>query len=150
MFLVFKQHYTYFYTHFYTLFQPHVFLKNTNNVPRITLSNDPALQQIKTLFVYRVLALVLSFFFLFFCELANIASWFFVHKEYMNYKNYCASVIRAIWLNFMMVLLLVGVGGFVFCPNPDVNINADSFIARLHDGWRPEKLNSMREKQKMG
>ena len=44
----------------------------------------------------------------------------------------------------------IGVGGSVFCPSPDVDIKADSFIARLHDGWRLEKLNSMREKQKMG
>ena len=44
----------------------------------------------------------------------------------------------------------IGVGGSVFCPSPDVNIKADSFIARLHDVWRLEKVNSMREKQKMG
>ena len=44
----------------------------------------------------------------------------------------------------------IGVGGSMFCPILDVNIKADSFIARLHDGWRLEKLNSMREKQKMG
>ena len=44
----------------------------------------------------------------------------------------------------------IGVGGSVFCPSPNVNIKADSFIARLHDGWRLEKVNSMREKQKMG
>ncbi|KAK7849288.1 hypothetical protein CFP56_003303, partial [Quercus suber] len=43
-----------------------------------------------------------------------------------------------------------GVGGSVFCPSPDVNIKADSFIARFHDGWRLEKANSLREKQKMG
>ena len=43
-----------------------------------------------------------------------------------------------------------GVGGSVFCLSPDVNIKADCFIARLHDGWRLEKVNSMREKQKMG
>ena len=35
MFLVFKQHYTYF----YILFHPHVFLKNTKNVTRIILPN---------------------------------------------------------------------------------------------------------------
>ena len=44
----------------------------------------------------------------------------------------------------------VSVGGSVFCPSPDVNIKADSFIARLHDDWRLEKVNSLREKQKMG
>ena len=44
----------------------------------------------------------------------------------------------------------IGVGGSVFCLSPDVNIKADCFIARLHDGWRLEKVNSMREKQKMG
>ena len=36
-FSVFKQHYMYF----HTLFHPHVFLKNTNNVTRITLPNGP-------------------------------------------------------------------------------------------------------------
>ena len=45
---------------------------------------------------------------------------------------------------------VIGVGWSVFCPSPDVNIEADSFIARLHDGWRLEKANSMREKQKLG
>ena len=45
---------------------------------------------------------------------------------------------------------VIGVGWSVFYPSPDVNIEADSFIARLHDGWRLEKVNSMREKQKMG
>ena len=44
----------------------------------------------------------------------------------------------------------IGVGGSVFCPSPDVDIKADSFIARLHYGWRLEKLIYMREKQKMG
>lgn len=34
----------------------------------------------------------------------------------------------------------------VTCPSPDLNIKADSFIARHHDGWRLEKLNSWREK----
>ena len=45
---------------------------------------------------------------------------------------------------------VIGVGWFVFCPSPDVNIKADSFTARLHDGWRLQKVNYMREKQKMG
>ncbi|KAJ0029809.1 hypothetical protein Pint_13447 [Pistacia integerrima] len=40
--------------------------------------------------------------------------------------------------------------GSVFCPSPDVNIKADTFIARLRDGWRLEKMNSLREKRKMG
>lgn len=40
-------------------------------------------------------------------------------------------------------------GGSVFCPSPDVNVKADSFIARLRDEWRLEKMNSMREKGKM-
>ncbi|GAB2291862.1 hypothetical protein Dimus_026113 [Dionaea muscipula] len=31
------------------------------------------------------------------------------------------------------------------CPSPDVNVKADTFIARHHDGWRLEKLNSWRE-----
>ncbi|XP_021750176.1 ras-associated and pleckstrin homology domains-containing protein 1-like [Chenopodium quinoa] len=34
----------------------------------------------------------------------------------------------------------------VTCPSPDLNVKADSFIARHHDGWRLEKLNSWREK----
>ena len=36
-FLVFKQHYTYF----HILFHSHVFPKNTNNVTRTTLPNEP-------------------------------------------------------------------------------------------------------------
>ncbi|KAJ8432520.1 hypothetical protein Cgig2_030312 [Carnegiea gigantea] len=32
------------------------------------------------------------------------------------------------------------------CPSPDVNAKADTFIARLHHGWKLEKLNSWREK----
>ncbi|XP_077247292.1 hydroxyproline-rich glycoprotein family protein [Tasmannia lanceolata] len=35
----------------------------------------------------------------------------------------------------------------VFCPSPDVNTKADTFIARLHAGWKLEKLNSLREKE---
>lgn len=34
----------------------------------------------------------------------------------------------------------------VTCPSPDVNAKADTFIARHHNGWRLEKLNSWREK----
>ncbi|KAE7998503.1 hypothetical protein FH972_003043 [Carpinus fangiana] len=41
-------------------------------------------------------------------------------------------------------------GGSVFCPSPDVNVKAETFIARLRDGWRLEKMNSYREKEKMG
>lgn len=37
-------------------------------------------------------------------------------------------------------------GGSVFCPSPDVNMKADTFIARLRDEWRLEKMNSIREK----
>ncbi|KAK7841393.1 pentatricopeptide repeat-containing protein [Quercus suber] len=37
----------------------------------------------------------------------------------------------------------IGVGGSVFCLSPDVNIKANSFIARLHDGWRIEKVKVM-------
>ena len=44
---------------------------------------------------------------IFFGQLANIASCSFVHKEFMHYKNSCVSVMRAMGLNFMMVLLLV-------------------------------------------
>lgn len=40
--------------------------------------------------------------------------------------------------------------GPVFCPSPDVNTKADSFIARLRDGWKLEKINSLKEKQRMG
>ncbi|XP_062149323.1 formin-like protein 20 [Alnus glutinosa] len=40
--------------------------------------------------------------------------------------------------------------GSVFCPSPDVNVKADTFIARLHDDWRLEKMNSWREKETMG
>lgn len=40
--------------------------------------------------------------------------------------------------------------GPVFCPSPDVNIKAANFIARLRDEWRLEKMNSVREKEKMG
>ncbi|KAF7143170.1 hypothetical protein RHSIM_Rhsim05G0013900 [Rhododendron simsii] len=41
-------------------------------------------------------------------------------------------------------------GGPVSCPSPDVNMKADSFIARLKDEWRLERMNSMREKWDMG
>ncbi|GAB4853756.1 hypothetical protein Ancab_017949 [Ancistrocladus abbreviatus] len=34
-------------------------------------------------------------------------------------------------------------------PSPDVNVKADSFIARRHDEWRLEKLNSWRERHKV-
>ncbi|KAJ8750905.1 hypothetical protein K2173_016086 [Erythroxylum novogranatense] len=37
----------------------------------------------------------------------------------------------------------------VFCPSPDVNIKADSFIARLRDGWRLENINSSKEKRSL-
>ncbi|EXB38899.1 hypothetical protein L484_027334 [Morus notabilis] len=39
--------------------------------------------------------------------------------------------------------------GSVSCPSPDVNIKADTFIARLYDEWRLEKINSLREKRKV-
>ncbi|XP_039039028.1 formin-like protein 5 [Hibiscus syriacus] len=35
----------------------------------------------------------------------------------------------------------------VVCPSPDVNAKAETFIARLRDGWKLEKINSMKEKQ---
>ncbi|XP_073052395.1 uncharacterized protein [Primulina eburnea] len=35
----------------------------------------------------------------------------------------------------------------VSCPSPDVNTKADTFISRLRDGWRLEKLNSINERQ---
>lgn len=41
-------------------------------------------------------------------------------------------------------------GPSVTCPSPDVNMKADSFIARLRDEWRLEKMNSMREKSTLG
>ncbi|XVF88840.1 hypothetical protein PTKIN_Ptkin19aG0083200 [Pterospermum kingtungense] len=44
----------------------------------------------------------------------------------------------------------VGLGGVpVFCPSPDVNVKAETFIARLKDGWKLEKMNSMKEKQRI-
>ncbi|GMI88547.1 hypothetical protein like AT5G57070 [Hibiscus trionum] len=45
-----------------------------------------------------------------------------------------------------------GVGGVpvpVVCPSPDVNAKAETFIARLRDGWKLEKINSMKEKQRI-
>ncbi|GMI92680.1 hypothetical protein like AT5G57070 [Hibiscus trionum] len=42
----------------------------------------------------------------------------------------------------------VGVADFpVCCPSPDVNAKAETFIARLRDGWKMEKINSIKEKQ---
>ncbi|KAI6682007.1 hypothetical protein NL676_035888 [Syzygium grande] len=41
-------------------------------------------------------------------------------------------------------------GTGMFCPSPDVNVKADTFIARFKDGWRLEKMNSIREKQSVG
>lgn len=38
------------------------------------------------------------------------------------------------------------IGPSVFCPSPDVNVKAASFIARLKDEWRLEKMNSIKEK----
>ncbi|KAE8667076.1 Zinc ion binding, putative isoform 1 [Hibiscus syriacus] len=44
----------------------------------------------------------------------------------------------------------VGVAGVpVCCPSPDVNAKAETFIARLRDGWKLEKINSIKEKQRM-
>ncbi|KAF2302719.1 hypothetical protein GH714_001428 [Hevea brasiliensis] len=43
-----------------------------------------------------------------------------------------------------------GSGGSVFCPSPDVNAKADTFIARLRGEWRLEKINSMKEKRSVG
>ncbi|XP_014499908.1 verprolin [Vigna radiata var. radiata] len=34
----------------------------------------------------------------------------------------------------------------VFCPSPDVNIKAESFIAKRRGEWKLEKLNSLKEK----
>ncbi|XP_004513458.1 uncharacterized protein [Cicer arietinum] len=34
----------------------------------------------------------------------------------------------------------------VFCPSPDVNVKAATFIARLRGEWRLQKLNSIKEK----
>lgn len=42
------------------------------------------------------------------------------------------------------------IGAPVYCPSPDVNSKADKFIARLRDEWRLEKMNSLREKRKLG
>ncbi|XP_055824325.1 formin-like protein 20 [Solanum dulcamara] len=41
-------------------------------------------------------------------------------------------------------------GPSVTCPSPDVNMKADTFIARLRDEWRLEKMNSLREKEYTG
>ncbi|KAL4281197.1 hypothetical protein GQ457_03G046860 [Hibiscus cannabinus] len=35
----------------------------------------------------------------------------------------------------------------VYCRSPDVNAKAETFIARLRDEWKLEKINSMKEKQ---
>ncbi|KAE8675959.1 Zinc ion binding, putative isoform 1 [Hibiscus syriacus] len=44
----------------------------------------------------------------------------------------------------------VGVAGVpVCCPSPDVNAKAETFIARLRDGWELEKINSIKEKQRI-
>ncbi|CAA0836907.1 hydroxyproline-rich glycoprotein family protein [Striga hermonthica] len=42
------------------------------------------------------------------------------------------------------------VGAPITCPSPDVNAKADTFIARLRDEWRLEKINSIREKRVSG
>lgn len=42
------------------------------------------------------------------------------------------------------------VGVSVFCPSPDVNVKAATFIARLRGEWRLEKLNSIKEKGNNG
>ncbi|KAL4303354.1 hypothetical protein GQ457_10G017240 [Hibiscus cannabinus] len=41
------------------------------------------------------------------------------------------------------------VGVPVVCPSPDVNAKAETFIARLRDGWKLEKMNSMKQKQRI-
>ncbi|KAI4376513.1 hypothetical protein MLD38_014265 [Melastoma candidum] len=41
-------------------------------------------------------------------------------------------------------------GPGLFCESPDVNVKADTFIARLKDGWRMERMNSIREKHGLG
>ncbi|KAK4337945.1 hypothetical protein RND71_042432 [Anisodus tanguticus] len=41
-------------------------------------------------------------------------------------------------------------GPSVTCPSPDVNVKAATFIARLRDEWRLEKMNSFREKSTLG
>lgn len=40
--------------------------------------------------------------------------------------------------------------GPAFCPSPDVNLKADDFIATLRQKWKLEKMNSLKEKQRMG
>ncbi|KAI3443596.1 hypothetical protein Pfo_000261 [Paulownia fortunei] len=42
------------------------------------------------------------------------------------------------------------VGPSITCPSPDVNAKADTFIARLRDEWRLEKMNAMKEKRMLG
>ncbi|XP_011078204.1 formin-like protein 20 [Sesamum indicum] len=41
-------------------------------------------------------------------------------------------------------------GPSISCSSPDVNAKADTFIARLRDEWRLEKINSVNEKHKTG
>ncbi|KAG8376187.1 hypothetical protein BUALT_Bualt09G0037100 [Buddleja alternifolia] len=41
-------------------------------------------------------------------------------------------------------------GPSITCPSPDVNVKADTFIARLRDEWRLEKINSVKEKRNSG
>lgn len=36
--------------------------------------------------------------------------------------------------------------GPLFFPSPDVNAKADTFISRLKDEWRMEKINSFKDK----
>jgi Wiskott-Aldrich syndrome protein len=40
----------------------------------------------------------------------------------------------------------VDVSESIFCPSPDVNAKAATFIARLRGEWRLQKLNSIKEK----
>ncbi|KAL3642901.1 hypothetical protein CASFOL_013716 [Castilleja foliolosa] len=42
------------------------------------------------------------------------------------------------------------VGHSLLCPSPDVNLKADTFIARLRGEWRLEKINSVTEKRVLG
>ncbi|PIN19844.1 hypothetical protein CDL12_07467 [Handroanthus impetiginosus] len=41
------------------------------------------------------------------------------------------------------------VGPSISCPSPDVNVKADTFIAKLRGEWRLEKINSFKEKRKL-
>ncbi|CAA2983549.1 Hypothetical predicted protein [Olea europaea subsp. europaea] len=42
------------------------------------------------------------------------------------------------------------IGPSVSCPSPDVNVKAETFITRRHNEWKQDKMNSIKEKRKLG